>query len=121
MKLTENKLRIIVREELRRLNEAANLRKVQDVLHGSFVAGAEVEPGGRLSLDVEAEVRFNVESAETKTGNPVNISDLEPIFEGSTIEYAAAHQSENILEIHVDNGYELMLQLPMNADFYIRR
>ena len=121
MKLTENKLRSIVREELQRLNEAANLRKVQDVLHGSFVAGVEVEPGGRLSLDVEVEVRFNVESAERKTGAPINISELEPILEGSTIEYAAAHRSENILELHVDNGYELMLRLPMNADFYIRR
>jgi len=120
MKLTESKLRTMIREELQKLNEAANLTKVQDVLHGSFVAGAKVETGGRLALDVETDVRFNVESAERKTGAPINISELEPILEGSTIEYAAAHRSKNALELHVSNGYELMLQLSMNPDFYIR-
>lgn len=121
MKLTEKKLRGIIREELQRLDEIATLGKVQDVLHGSFVAQAELKPGGRLSLDVEADVRFNVDSVQTKIGNPVNLSELEPILEGSTIEYAAAHNTENVLELHMNNGYDLMIQLSANTDFYIRR
>lgn len=112
--LKESKLRQIVREEL--MKEAASSSRIAQLLEGSYIENATVEPGGRVVLETRsgATVKFNVDSVSKRA---VSISELDPIFGGSVVENAEGGEDE--LYVSLNNGYSFTIYMQNPANYYI--